>query len=58
MNDEVQAVQVTLQGVQMGAELSAKALVMLKNMMVCIGSNLGKFVTYEKDKRLNNMTGV
>ena len=58
MNDEVQAVQVTLQGVQMGAELSAKALVMLKNMMVCIGSNLGKFVTYEKDKRLNNMKGV
>ena len=58
MNDEVQAVQVTLQGGQMGAELSAKALVMLKNMMVCIGSNLGKFVTYEKDKRLNNMKGV
>ena len=40
MNDEVQAVQVTLQGVQMGAELSAKALVMLKNMMAPIWVSL------------------
>ena len=57
MYEEVQAVQVTFEGIKIGAELSSKALRTLKNLLLAIGSNTLKFANYRKDKRLFNAKG-
>ena len=57
VNEEFQAVQVTFEGIKLGAELSAKALRTLKNLLLAIGSNSFKLGNYVKDKKLSNAKG-
>lgn len=57
VNEEFQAVQVTFEGIKLGAELSAKALRTLRNLLLAIGSNSFKLGNYVKDKKLSNAKG-
>ena len=57
MYEEMQAVQVTLEGIKVGAELSAKSLRTLRNLLLAIGSGIKKTVINYKDKSLLNARG-
>ena len=54
MNEEFQAMQVTLEGIKIGAELSAKAVRTLQNLFLAIGSNLKHLAINRADKKLLN----
>lgn len=60
-NGEIQYVQVTLQGVKMGAELSEKAIIALKNLVVLlynkgVDKNLQNAKGHVSKKKLNRIT--
>lgn len=57
MNEEFQAMQVTLEGIKIGAELSAKAVRTLQNLFLAIGSNLKHLAINRADKKLLNAKG-
>lgn len=57
MNEEFQAMQVTLEGIKIGAELSAKAVRTLQNLFLAIGSNLKRLAINRADKKLLNAKG-
>lgn len=57
MNEEFQAMQVTLEGIKIGAELSAKAVRTIQNLFLAIGSNLKRLAINRADKKLLNAKG-
>lgn len=57
MNEEFQAMQVTLEGIKIGAELSAKAVRTIQNLFLAIGSNLKRLAVNRADKKLLNAKG-